>query len=115
MRKFLGVLALSIAATAVAYAGPPSPPPPGGWTQPKTGWTQSELQAIDNWLDQFGEKFEDWWYATWGAKLGITDPDEGSGSSHPASAPELDPAAALAALTLLAGGLAAVRGRRSKQ
>lgn len=32
----------------------------------------------------------------------------------PTSAPEIDPAVALAALSLLAGGLAVVRGRRKK-
>lgn len=31
------------------------------------------------------------------------------------SAPELDPASAMAALTLLTGGLAMIRGRRSKR
>ena len=33
---------------------------------------------------------------------------------HPVSAPEIDPASALAALALMAGGLAVLRGRRSK-
>ncbi|HEV7138313.1 MAG TPA: hypothetical protein VGN43_16885 [Steroidobacteraceae bacterium] len=32
-----------------------------------------------------------------------------------ATAPELDPASAMAALTLLSGGLAVLRGRRKKQ
>jgi len=31
------------------------------------------------------------------------------------SAPEIDPASAMAGLTLLAGGLAVLRGRRSKK
>jgi hypothetical protein len=34
---------------------------------------------------------------------------------HPVAAPEIDPAAAGSALTLLAGGLAVVRGRRKKK
>jgi hypothetical protein len=34
------------------------------------------------------------------------------GHGGPTSAPEIDPASAAAALTLLAGGLAALRGRR---
>jgi|HubBroStandDraft_4_1064222.scaffolds.fasta_scaffold41186_2 hypothetical protein len=34
---------------------------------------------------------------------------------HPVAAPEIDPAAAGSALTLLAGGLAVVRGRRRKK
>lgn len=111
MRKLLAVLALSISATAVAYASP------APTTQPQSSWTQSELQAIDNWVDQFGDRFEDWFYDTWGSILGITDPDSGhSGSSGgTVSAPEFDPATALAALTLLSGGLAVLRGRRSKR
>jgi hypothetical protein len=39
---------------------------------------------------------------------GNTDPS-------PAAAPEIDPAGAMAALTLLAGGLAVVRGRRGSR
>jgi hypothetical protein len=33
----------------------------------------------------------------------------------PAHAPEIDPASAMAALTMLAGGLAVMRGRRAKK
>jgi hypothetical protein len=33
---------------------------------------------------------------------------------HPLAAPEIDPAGALSAFTLLAGGLAVLRGRRSR-
>ena len=33
----------------------------------------------------------------------------------PVPAPEIDPASAFSALTLLAGGLAAIRGRKSKK
>lgn len=110
MRKLLAVMALSISATAVAYASP-SPSP----TQTNnSGWTQSDLKALDGWLDQFGEKFEDWWWDTWGAVLGISDPDSGNGGGAVA-APEFDPASALAALTLLSGGLAVLRGRRTKK
>src|SRR5579863_4534713 len=111
MRKLLAVLALSISATAVAYASP------APTTQPQGGWTQNELQAIDNWVDQFGEQFEDWFYTTWGPVLGITDPDSGNGGTGggTVAAPEFDPAAALAALTLLTGGLAVLRGRRAKR
>ena len=36
-------------------------------------------------------------------------------SSDPMSTPEIDPASAMAGLTLLAGGLAVLRGRRSKK
>jgi hypothetical protein len=39
---------------------------------------------------------------------------DGHGSG-PVAAPEIDPASAFSALTLLAGGLAAIRGRKSKK
>lgn len=39
----------------------------------------------------------------------------GSGGGKVTSAPEIDPASAAAALTLLAGGLAALRGRRASK
>lgn len=109
MRKLLGVLILSLSATAVAYASPSPPPQPNN-----SGWTQSELQALDGWLDQFGDQFEDWWWSTWGAVMGISDPDSGQGGGT-AIAPEFDPAGALAALTLLSGGLAVLRGRRARK
>lgn len=118
MRKLLGILALSISATAIAYASPaPQPSDTLGGTQTQISWSQSDLQALDNWLDQFGDKFEDWFYATWGQILGITDPDSGHSTTGggTVAAPELDPASALAALTLLSGGLAVLRGRRSKR
>lgn len=117
MRKLLGVLVLSLSATVVAYANPPAPSQPNnsGWTQPQGSWSQSDLQALDKWLDQFGEQFEDWWWSTWGAVLGIADPDSGQGGGGTAVAPEFDPAGALAALTLLSGGLAVLRGRRARK
>jgi len=108
MRKFLGVLTLSLSATAVAYAAP-SPP-----VQPTTQLSASQQQAIDGWVDQFGEQFENWWYSNIGSLFGLTDPDSGNGGGVVA-APEFDPAGAMAALTLLAGGLAVIRGRRSKK
>ncbi len=96
MRKFLGILALSLGAT-VAYANTTSPPPSQSW-----------IQQTDNWLDQFGEQVEDWyWYC-----VNTADPDQGQ-STGPVAAPELDPAGAMVALTLLAGGLAVARGRRA--
>lgn len=116
MRKLLAVLALSISATAVAFANPsPQPSAPDGLTQPRAGWTQTQLQAIDNWVDQFGEQFEDWFYDVWGPRLGISDPDSGQSGGGTVTAPEFDPASALAALTLLTGGLAVLRGRRAKR
>jgi hypothetical protein len=40
--------------------------------------------------------------------------DPGHQGGGPVAAPEIDPASAMSALTLLAGGLAVVRGRKSK-
>jgi len=40
--------------------------------------------------------------------------DKGKNKGAPTSAPEIDPASAISALTLLAGGLAVIRGRRRK-
>lgn len=42
------------------------------------------------------------------------DHDHGPGGNGPVAAPEIDPASAVSALTLLAGGLAVVRGRKKK-
>lgn len=39
----------------------------------------------------------------------------GSGGGKPVAAPEMDPASATAALTLVMGGLAVLRGRRRPQ
>lgn len=108
MRKFLGILALSLTAT-VAYANT-SPPPSGTNTQ-----TYESLQALDNYLDQCGS-----WLGSWGRQLdnwldhtlGDSD-DGGTQGGGPVAAPEFDPAGAMAALTLLAGGLAILRGRRA--
>jgi hypothetical protein len=38
----------------------------------------------------------------------------GNGNHGTLAAPEIDPASAISALTLLAGGLAVIRGRRTK-
>ncbi len=43
----------------------------------------------------------------------LCGPIGGTGGHGPTSAPEIDPASAAAALTLLAGGLAVLRGRRA--
>jgi hypothetical protein len=44
-----------------------------------------------------------------------TPPGNGGHGGSPVAAPEIDPASAFSALTLLAGGLAAIRGRKSKK
>lgn len=117
MRKFLGVLVLSLSVT-VAYANTAPPPRNSNDTLANesslsTG-SRGDLQALDNYLDQFGG-----WLGSCGQQLDnwldqtLDDShDSASQGSGPVAAPEFDPAAAIAALTLLAGGLAAVRGRR---
>jgi hypothetical protein len=122
MRKFLGILALSIGAATTAYANPSPPRQLDHSAQVSTGlgsWLSSQprssLQALDNYLDQFGG-----WLGSWGQQLdswvdhslGESDDDASQGSG-PLAAPEFDPAGAMAALTLLAGGLAVLRGRRA--
>lgn len=99
MGKILAIVALSLCATA-AYAGTAT-------TTTTTTTSQSELQQWDNYLDQFGEQIEN---AFWSA-VGVADPDQNQ-SATAVPAPEFDPAGAIAALTLLAGGLAVARGRR---
>jgi len=101
---FLLVLAISASSTA-AYAGPSAPPP--GFEPQNQTW----LQEWDQWADQFGDQFETWVDNL----LGIPDVDSGgSGGGGSVAAPEMDPAGMLAALTLLAGGLAIIRGRRAR-
>lgn len=119
MRKFLGILVLSFAAT-VAYANT-SPPPNGTYTQTEESWLSTSstdyLQALDNYLDRFGswlgscaQQLDDWLDQTLG------DSDDGAPQGGgPVPAPEFDPAEVMAALTLLGGGLAAIRGRRRKK
>ena len=43
------------------------------------------------------------------------DPPRTSPASDPAAAPEIDPASAMSAFTLLAGGLVLIRGRRASK
>jgi hypothetical protein len=50
-----------------------------------------------------------------GARAGWAAHPHAVASSDPTAAPEIDPAGAMAGLTLLAGGLAVLRGRRSKK
>ena len=53
-----------------------------------------------------------------GMGLAQAKPDDGNKDNgnkhHTIAAPEIDPAGAIGALTLLAGGLAVIRGRRTK-
>ncbi len=111
MHKLIGILALSLTAT-VAYAHTPSTSQDNG-----DGRSQhnSQLQSWDNYLDQMSGHLNPYWQradAWLDQALDESDnhSDDGSG---PVAAPEFDPADAIAALTLLAGGLAVLRGRRA--
>jgi hypothetical protein len=46
---------------------------------------------------------------------GGRDRGDWSNWSHPTAAPEIDPASAMSAFTLLSGGLVMLRGRRAKK
>jgi hypothetical protein len=87
MSKVLSVLVLSLAATSAANAFEHAPP-----------WAQ---RAVAN------------------HEALVHDRDAGSkattSATDPAAAPEIDPAGAMSAFTLLAGGLAVLRGRRFRK
>jgi hypothetical protein len=110
MRKspalFIAVLVLSVSA-AVAHAG--TYQQPAGLQPGNATW----LQEWDNWIDQFGQEFAEWIDGLLGIPYGAPASAGGQGGSGAVAAPEFDPASAMAALTLLSGGLAALRGRRS--
>ena len=99
MSKVLSVLVLSLAATSAANAFEHAPP----WVQRAV----ANHEAAHN--------------RDTGSNSGSASGSaSGSGSSttsssDPAAAPEIDPAGALSAFTLLAGGLAVVRGRRFRK
>jgi hypothetical protein len=103
MRKspgtFIAALVLCVSA-AVAHAG--TYQQPSGFQPGNPTW----LQEWDNWVDQLGQGLAQWLDGL----LGI--PYNGQGGSGTVAAPEFDPASAAAALTLLSGGLAVLRGRR---
>jgi hypothetical protein len=87
MSKVLSVLVLSLAATSAANAFETAPP----WVQHAVANHEALKSNHDT-----GSK-----------AAAATDP--------PAAAPEIDPAGAMSAFTLLAGGLAVLRSRRSIQ
>jgi hypothetical protein len=103
--SFLLVLAIAVS-SSTALADTSSPP--AGFEPNNQTW----LQQWDQWIDQFGEQIETWTDDV----LGISDVDSGSstGGGGSVAAPEMDPAGILGAFTLLAGGLAVIRGRRAK-
>jgi hypothetical protein len=105
MRKALGILALSVSALMVGSVH--AAEKPIGLQRNNLTW----LQSWDQWADQYGEQFETWIDGV----LGVPDVDGNTGGSGPVAAPELDPAGAMAAVTLLAGGLAVLRGRCARK
>ncbi len=107
MRMSLGAVLVALVLSVpfgAAQAGNYQPPP--GYQPNNQTW----VQEWNQWAEQFGEQFESWIDGL----LGIPDTGGGGGGSGSVAAPEIDPSEAFAALTLLAGGLAALRGRRTK-
>lgn len=112
MRKssgtFIAALVLSVSA-AVVHAG--TYPQPSGFQPNNPTW----LQAWDNWADQLGQELAQWLDGLLGIPYSAPGGSGGQGSPGTVAAPEFDPASATAALTLLSGGLAVLRGRRSRR
>jgi len=84
------------------------------------GAVAAQANASDNGAPHFGKDSPPMF--NWGAphdvspQTGRNDPPPVNGaptSSAPKAAPEIDPAGAMSAFTLLAGGLVMLRGRRS--
>jgi hypothetical protein len=90
VRKLVAICVLSLAAASAAQAD--------GQNGPSLSWWQQLEQSWDNFWDNL-----------WDHK----DPGHGGTPGSPVAAPEIDPASAMSALTLLAGGLVVIRGRRS--
>jgi hypothetical protein len=86
MSKVLSVLVLSLAVTSAANAFERTPP----WAQHQAANHQTSRDA---------------------SRANASDP----AADPPAAAPEIDPGSAMSALTLLAGALVMVRGRRSRK
>lgn len=82
----IGLLTLTATVSTAAFAGNNTPPAP------------QDLGGIVCWI------------LPW-----VCENHHKPGGSGPTAAPEIDPAAAAAAFTLLAGGLAVLRGRRSRK
>jgi hypothetical protein len=93
VKKLLVVTVLSLSAATTAYAG--------------TGSNDS------SWFSDFGQYIG----SVWGNLFGNHNPPPPGGGrgGSPLAAPEIDPASAGSALTLLGCGLAMVRGRRAKK
>jgi len=102
MRKLFGLLLLSLSASSIAYAH--SAPAPQN-----VGWTRTQLQPIEGRFEQNELQFQKWFESLWHLPYGDTGQN-----GRPVAAPEFEVGGALVALTLLGGGLAVIRGRRSK-
>lgn len=112
MRKSLGTfLAALVLSVSAATAHAQTYQQPAGFEPNNPTW----LQQWDNWIDQFGQEFAQWIDGLLGIPYGAPGSSGGNGGSGSVAAPEFDSAEALAALTLLSGGLAVLRGRRAKR
>lgn len=111
MRKstapFIAALVLTV--STVAQAG--TYQQPAGFQPDSATW----VQQWDNWIDQLGQDFAQWLDGLLGIPYSSPGSAGGQGGSGAVAAPEFDPASAMAALTLLSGGLAVLRGRRSRR
>jgi hypothetical protein len=109
MRKSLGIfVAALVLSVSAATAHAETYQRPAGFEPNNPTW----LQEWNEWIDQFGQEFAQWIDSL----LGIPYSGQGgNGGNGSVAAPEFDPAEALAALTLLSGGLAVLRGRRAKR
>ena len=94
MSKVLSVLVLSLAATSAANAFETVPP----WVQHAVANHEASLHNHDA-----------------GSGSGSSSGSKATTPGDPAAAPEIDPAGAMSAFTLLAGGLAVLRSRRFRK
>jgi hypothetical protein len=93
----IGLLTLTATFSTAAFAdNDNSFPPAPQWT-----WGES--------FPTFENALETWWQEIISELCG----QQGTNGGGTVAAPEIDPAGAMAALSLLAGGLAVMRGRRS--
>lgn len=91
----VGLLTLSAACSTAVFADDDS------FTPPQYTAGESWQQYVQIWW----QDLMDWW---------SQEQKEDQDAGGPVAAPEIDPASAIAALSLLAGGLAVMRGRRSQ-
>ena len=107
----LGLLTAAALCSTAAFAGNGSNSDWSGqndWRGNDSNWNQLFHQQGNQSQSQWNRNWNDWRNSK-----DKDNKDKDKCDQQPAAAPEIDPAGAMAALTLLAGGLAALRGRRS--